>query len=108
MKTVKQFLVVGIGCILAGCAIQRTSKFTIDTIKPGMRQDTITSIVGKPYKQTFYYGTDSSLYEAYYYKEAIWKNNWFEVNNVLHFKNGQLVSLEQGREKHLYGEDNKN
>lgn len=107
MKTVKRFMVVGIGCMLTGCALQRTSKFTIDTIKPGMNQEAITSIVGKPYKQTFYYGADSSLYETYYYKEAIWKSNWFEVNNILRFKNGKLVSLEQGQEKHLYEEDNK-
>lgn len=102
------FLFTGVAFFLVGCAahVQRTSKFTYEAIKPGMDQDAIVTVVGKPYKQSFYYGTDSSRYETYYYKETIWKGNWFEVNNVLNFKNGKLISLEQGREKHLY-EDNK-
>lgn len=108
MKATKLLIVINIGCLLAGCAIQRTSKFTLDTIKPGMSKEEITAVAGKPYKQTFHFGADSSLYEIYYYKETIWKNNWFEVNNMLHFKNGKLESLEQGREKHLYTEHKKN
>lgn len=86
MKAIKLLIVISISYILTGCAIQRTSKFTLDTIKPGMSKDEITAVAGKPYKQTFHFGSDSSLYETYYYKETIWKSNWFEVNNMLHSK----------------------
>ncbi|MGC4232776.1 MAG: hypothetical protein QM594_07335 [Niabella sp.] len=108
MKAIRLLIVISIGCILAGCAIQRTSKFTLDTINSCISKEEVIAVAGKPYKQTFHYGADSSLYETYYYKEPIWKSNWFEVNNMLRFKNGKLESLEQGREKHLYTEHKKN
>jgi len=105
MKTIKLLIVISMGCLFAGCAT--TSKFTLDTIRPGMSKEQITALAGKPYKQTFHYGADSTLFETCYYKEVIWKSGWFEFNNLLHFKNGKLESLEQGREKHMYTESNK-
>ncbi|WP_346238144.1 hypothetical protein ABDK00_003610 [Niabella insulamsoli] len=95
-------LILTLALIGCGGKIQRASHFTLESIQPGMSKEAVIAAVGKPYKQSFTYASDSATLETYYYKEIIWKKNWFEINNLVHFKNGILTSLEQGNEKHLY------
>jgi hypothetical protein len=88
--------------LCTGCAVQRTSRFTSDRIKPGMTKEEVIALYGKPYKESTFTDNNNVLHEDYYYKEQLFVKRWYEVNNILHFENAILRSLEQGEEKLLY------
>ncbi|MCK7556269.1 hypothetical protein MKQ70_15085 [Chitinophaga sedimenti] len=46
--------------------------------------------------------------ETLYYKEHIYLKVWYEINVEMHFKNGILVSMEQGDEKRMDVDDRDN
>lgn len=88
--------------MLCSCATTlKSSRFTSTDLQPGTSKETVLARFGKPFKESFS-NTGGILYEDLYYKEIIHKSMWFEVNSILHFKEGKLVSLEQGEEKNLY------
>ncbi|NML41315.1 hypothetical protein HHL17_29245 [Chitinophaga sp. G-6-1-13] len=87
---------------LCSCATTLTSsRFTSAELKPGIGKQAVIARFGKPFKKSFT-KIGEVLYEDFYYKETIYKDYWFEINNILHFEDGKLVSLEQGEEKRLY------
>lgn len=87
--------------LISSCATTYNSRFTSAEVKPGISTQAVIARFGKPFKKSFEQMGDV-LYEDYYYKETVYKDSWFEINNILHFQNGKLVSLEQGEEKKLY------
>lgn len=88
--------------IFSGCAVLHTSRFTSDRIKTGMTKAEVIALYGQPYKQSTFTDSNHVLHEDYYYKEQVFVKRWYEVNNILHFENAILRSLEQGEEKLLY------
>lgn len=89
-----------------GCTVQRSSKFTSEKVKPGMTKKEVIALYGKPYKQSTSIDSNHVLHEDYYYKEQLFlRSKWYEVNNILHFQNEVLTSLQQGEEKLLYQND---
>jgi hypothetical protein len=80
------------------CTVQKQSKFTTDRVKPGMTKDAVIALYGKPYKESTFTDSNHVVHENLYYKEHIWMRNWYEINNILHFQNSILQSLEQGDE----------
>ncbi len=92
--------------LLLACSVQRASNLSAGTIKPGMTKAEVTSLHGKPYKESFNYDANKVLHEDLYYKENIYIHKWYEITSVLHFENTKLVSMEQEKEKRIYSERN--
>ncbi|MBC9912595.1 DUF2845 domain-containing protein [Chitinophaga varians] len=97
----KIMLMLMTAIIFCSCATVKNSRFSASDIQPGMSKQAIIARCGKPFKKSFSQVGDI-LYEDFYYKETIYKDYWFEVNTILHFENGKLVSLEPGHERRLY------
>jgi hypothetical protein len=97
----KKLLIIPIFLLAACASIKRSSSFTTDVIKPGASKQEVITRYGKPYKQGF--SEDGT--EILYYKEHIYRKVWYEVNTEMHFKNGALVSMEQGEEKRMDVDD---
>ncbi|ROI02227.1 DUF2845 domain-containing protein [Chryseobacterium sp. G0240] len=74
------------------------SKFTSESISIGMTKEQVISKFGKPYKSAFTENkATGQLEESLFYRESFSMGNR-SITNVLHFKEGKLVSLEQGKE----------
>jgi hypothetical protein len=102
-----KILLVAMPFLLLACSIQKTSNLTTENIKPGMTKTEVTSLHGKPYKESFNYDINKVLHEDLYYKENVYVNKWLEITSVLHFEDSKLVSMEQEKERPVYMENNK-
>ncbi|NSL85735.1 hypothetical protein [Chitinophaga solisilvae] len=91
--------------LLSCAAARRTSKFTAESLKPGITKEEVVRKFGKPYKESFFYDEQKVLHEKLYYKETHFNSRWYEINNILNFVNARFVSLEQGEEKMLYQDE---
>jgi hypothetical protein len=101
MIKIKYFFLFALTIISVGCTVQRQSKFTSDVIKPGMSKEAVIALYGKPYKESSSSDNNKALQESFYYKEILFLGRWYEVNNILHFEDSVLKSLEQGEEQLL-------
>ena len=74
------------------------SKFTSESLSIGMTKEQVISKFGKPYKSSFTKDEKTGeIKESLYYKESFKMANR-SITNILTFKAGKLVSLEQGQE----------
>ncbi|NLR65702.1 hypothetical protein HGH92_15415 [Chitinophaga varians] len=89
--------------LFCSCATANSSRFSAADIQPGMNKQAVIARYGKPFKKSFAQMGDV-LYEDFYYKETVHKDFWYEVNTILHFENGKLISLEPGAERKLFQE----
>jgi hypothetical protein len=75
-----------------------SSKFTSESVSIGMTKEQIISKFGKPYKSAFTENKETKeMEESLYYKENFYMGNR-SITNILIFKGGKLVALEQGKE----------
>ncbi|WP_343691585.1 hypothetical protein [Chitinophaga sp.] len=98
MNNILFSLLLIVTVITCSCTVQKQSRFTTDRIKPGMTKEAVIALYGKPYKESTFTDSNHVVHEHLYYKEHIWVRNWYEINNILHFQNSVLQSLEQGDE----------
>lgn len=99
MKKILFSLLFSVTVFTCSCTVQKQSKFTTDRVKPGMTKEAVIALYGKPYKESTFTDSSQVVHENLYYKEHIWSRNWYEINNILHFENAILKSLEQGDER---------
>lgn len=91
---------LGIVLILASLTSCKTrSKFTSNSISIGMTKEQVVSKFGQPYKSGFTENKETGeIKETLYYRENLWIAGNNSITNILVFKDGKLVSLEQGQE----------
>ncbi|WP_246008750.1 DUF2845 domain-containing protein [Chryseobacterium lactis] len=79
-------------------SFKTSSKFTSESVSIGMTKDQVISKFGKPYKSAFTENKETKeMEESLFYKENFNLGN-SSITNILHFKGGKLVALEQGKE----------
>jgi hypothetical protein len=77
------------------------SKFTSESLSIGMTKEQIVSKFGKPYKSAFTENKETGeIKESLFYKENFMMGNR-SITNILTFKGGKFVSLEQGQESDI-------
>lgn len=81
---------------LTSCSTR--SKFSSESISIGMTKEQVISKFGKPYKSALTEDKETKeIQESLFYKENFNLGNSF-ITNILIFKGGKLISLEQGQE----------
>lgn len=84
------------GIMLISCSSR--SKFTSESFSIGITKEQVISKFGKPYKSSFTENKEAGeIKESLYYRESLNMGNR-SITNILTFKGGKLVSLEQGQE----------
>ncbi|MBK1894471.1 DUF2845 domain-containing protein [Chryseobacterium paridis] len=74
------------------------SKFSSESVSIGMTKEQVISKFGQPYKSAFTKNKDTGeMEESLFYKENFNLGN-SSITNILTFKDGKLVALEQGQE----------
>lgn len=74
------------------------SKFTSESLSIGMTKEQVISKFGKPYKSAFTKNEKTGeIQESLFYKENFNLGNR-SITNILIFKDGKFISLEQGLE----------
>lgn len=92
-----KLLALIITCIMLISCSSR-SKFTSESLSVGMTKEQVISKFGKPYKSSFTENKETGeTKESLYYKENLYMRN-SSITNILTFKSGKLISLEQGQE----------
>jgi len=88
--------VILISAFLTSCSSR--SKFTSESLSIGMTKEQVISKFGKPYKSAFTENKQTGeMEESLFYKENFNMGN-SSITNILTFKDGKFVSLEQGPE----------
>lgn len=100
----KLFVLLMAFILCSSCIVQRRSNFDFQNLQHTMTKKDVISKYGKPYKTSFTYDDQGVLCEELFYKETLYKDTWYEINNILHFKDGKLVSLQQGQERRLFND----
>lgn len=89
--------------LLSSCSTTKTKSIFVDNnIKRGLNINEFISLYEKPYKKSFYLDEDNNLHETLYYKEEVYKGQWYIVTTVFQFKNSILISQEQLDEERKY------
>ena len=83
-------------------AFIKKSQFNANLESIGMSKTNFILKYGEPYKMSFYYDKNNTLYEELYYKEQIFNTVYFTINTVVVFKDSLLISQGQKDEKRLY------
>lgn len=67
----------------------------IEKLEPGMSQEEVKSIMGKPYKLAFEQSDDEELEKSIYYKIEVYIEGWTLIVYQCKFKNNKLEALKQ-------------
>jgi hypothetical protein len=83
---------------LTSCSTR--SKFSSESVSIGMTKEQAVSKFGKPYKSAFTENKETGeIQESLFYRENLYIiSGNRSITNILIFKGGKLVSLEQGPE----------
>lgn len=94
--SIQTVCIILISIFLTSCSTR--SKFTSESINIGMTKEQVVSKFGKPYKSAFTENKETGeIEESLFYRENFYMGNR-SITNILIFKGGKLVSLEQGQE----------
>ena len=100
----KQVLLsMAVAALLCGCGTTlKTSKFVGKEIELGMTKSDFLNEWGKPFSQERSLTPLKEQEEKLYYKEQIYKEQWYVVTTVFTFHDSKLVSQEIAKEEPMY------
>ncbi|MCL1664604.1 DUF2845 domain-containing protein [Elizabethkingia ursingii] len=96
-KITRSILLILLCIFISSCAT--TSKFSSESINIGMTKEEVIAKFGKPYKSSFVQDKETGVIEEnLFYRERLYISGTGDITNILIFKSGKLVSLQQGEE----------
>lgn len=96
-------LLMAVTTLLCGCGtVQKASKFTEQDIELGMTKNDFLNKCGRPFSQERNFTSLNEQEEKLYYKEQIYKEQWYVVTTVFTFRDSKLISQEIVKEEPMF------
>lgn len=101
MKHILLLMVVAI--FLCGCGTtQRVSKFAEKDIELGMAKNDFLKAWGVPFCQERNFTSLDGQEEKLYYKEQVYKEQWYVITTVFTFRDSKLISQKIAKEEPMF------